>query len=345
MTELVRADALRNYPELVAQLGGDAEALLRKAKIPPEALREEDAFIDFRAMLTLMEDTATALRCKDFGLRLGLAHEDIAIFGPVALAAQNCETFGEAIDCMSRYFHTHNPSVLISLEPRDSLVVRLCVKLALPDPPARWQYNERNAVLAYIGLARLSSNASRPLKISLPHAPLSPPARYYGIFNSCPVQFDNECVAIDFKATDLRIPMRGHNAQLRKVATAFLENQQENPRSTLRMRVRDAIRPLLPSGRCDQTNLADALYMHPRTMQRRLAVEGTSFEAIKDEVRRELAQRYLLSTLMPLSQVTALLGYSEQSALTRSCQRWFRSTPLALRRNRRDTEKKISPTA
>ena len=72
--------------------------------------------------------------------------------------------------------------------------------------------------------------------------------------------------------------------------------------------------------------------MHPRTLQRRLREEGTTFEDIKDEARRDLAQRYLAHPDVPLAQVTAVLDYSEQSALTRSCQRWFRpNTPRTSR--------------
>ena len=70
--------------------------------------------------------------------------------------------------------------------------------------------------------------------------------------------------------------------------------------------------------------------MHP---QRRLREEGTTFEDIKDEVRRDLARRYLAHPEVPLAQVTAVLDYREQSALTRSCQRWFQTTPSALRAN------------
>jgi AraC-like DNA-binding protein len=71
--------------------------------------------------------------------------------------------------------------------------------------------------------------------------------------------------------------------------------------------------------------------MHPRTLQRRLREEGTTFEAIKDEARQDLAQRYLAQPDVPLTQITALLGYSEQSALGRSCRRWFGATPREMR--------------
>jgi AraC-like DNA-binding protein len=71
--------------------------------------------------------------------------------------------------------------------------------------------------------------------------------------------------------------------------------------------------------------------MHPRTLQRRLKGEGTTFEGLKDETRRDLARRYLAQPDVPLTQVTALLDYGEQSALGRSSRRWFNATPQQFR--------------
>jgi AraC-like DNA-binding protein len=95
--------------------------------------------------------------------------------------------------------------------------------------------------------------------------------------------------------------------------------------------VRQAIESLLGISPCSQREVARTLYMHPRTLHRRLQLEGTTFEEIKGEARRDLAQRYLAQPDLPLSQVTALLGYSEQSALGRSCRRWFNTTPREMR--------------
>jgi len=75
--------------------------------------------------------------------------------------------------------------------------------------------------------------------------------------------------------------------------------------------------------------------MHPRTLQRRLADEGTVLEDLRDAVRRELAERYLAEPGMPLLRIAELLGYSEASALTRACNRWFGMSPRALRMHRR----------
>ncbi|HSW11457.1 MAG TPA: AraC family transcriptional regulator ligand-binding domain-containing protein [Solimonas sp.] len=330
-TDLVRADALRHYPELVASLGGDARALLRAVRIPPQALRNAEGFVSFRAMLELLELSAETLDCKDFGLRLA-KQQGIDIFGPLSLAAQNCETVGDALECFQRFFHTHNPALEISLRPAPGGKSTLVgTRILLSRPSAHRQFDERNALIAHQSILLLSGNAYRPLRVLLPHSRLSPAATYRASFG-CELRFDQGEAAIEVSAADLRRPVRGNNPQLRRIATAFLESQGSKAQATLGSRVRDAIKPLLPSGRCDQANVADALYLHPRTLQRRLADEGSSFEQIREEVRREVAEHYLRSSNLPLSQVTALLGYSEQSALTRSCRRWFKKAPLAMRR-------------
>ena len=79
--------------------------------------------------------------------------------------------------------------------------------------------------------------------------------------------------------------------------------------------------------------------MHPRTLQRRLREEGTSFEEIKDDVRRDAAARYLSQPDIPLTKVAALLGYSESSVLARSCRRWFDSSPRKVREQYEESAK------
>lgn len=89
---------------------------------------------------------------------------------------------------------------------------------------------------------------------------------------------------------------------------------------------------MMRDGACTSTDLAAALAMHERTLQRRLKAEGTSFEVIRDDVRRELAQAYLAQRNIPLAHVAEMLGYAEASAFTRACQRWFGQAPRDVRK-------------
>ncbi|MGF6166357.1 AraC-like DNA-binding protein [Pseudomonas sp. 2725] len=67
-------------------------------------------------------------------------------------------------------------------------------------------------------------------------------------------------------------------------------------------------------------------------LQHRLAEEGRSFDEVVETLRRERADHYLAEIHMPMSQVTGLLGYSEQSVFNRACRRRFSLSPGARRR-------------
>jgi AraC-like DNA-binding protein len=88
---------------------------------------------------------------------------------------------------------------------------------------------------------------------------------------------------------------------------------------------------LLPTGQCGVDAIASEFAIHPRTLQRRLAAEGRRCQEVIERERRALAARYLAEPGLPLSQIASLLGYAEQSALNRSCRRWFGKTPGQVR--------------
>lgn len=330
MTALVRSDTLRKFGELVTELGGDSAALLRKARIPPSALRSSDSFVSFRSVLQLLEYSAEALDCKDFGLRMSV-RQDIEIFGPLALATQHCETLGAAVETFSKYLHTHTPGLQIATSHNASKkTTQLIFRVLLAKPPAHPQYDERCLSMAHNCLKMTSASVYRPLRMLLPHCRLSS-AKTYSRYFGCEVLFDQPATALEFDSSGWNRRLPKHNQQLHLIATAFLDKLGDKPNALLSLRVRDAIKQLLSTGNCSQADIADVLHLHARTLQRRLSEDGNSFEAIKDEVRSEMAHRYLTKSSLPLSQITALLGYSQQSALTRSCQRWFNCKPLALR--------------
>jgi AraC-like DNA-binding protein len=99
----------------------------------------------------------------------------------------------------------------------------------------------------------------------------------------------------------------------------------------LHTQVRALVVRLIESGQCNNERICEALGLHPRTLHRRLKAEGKAFESIKDDVRRDVALRYLQETDHSLTFIAEKLGYAEQSVLTRSCLRWFSTSPSQLR--------------
>jgi AraC-like DNA-binding protein len=104
---------------------------------------------------------------------------------------------------------------------------------------------------------------------------------------------------------------------------AYLRSVGTPRDDTLSLKVAGLVRGLLSNSNCFSEQAALALGIHERTLQRRLHTEDTSFEQIKDDVRREIAESLLAQPSVSLSHITYVLGYADSSAFARSARRWF----------------------
>ena len=323
---MVQAQSLRGYRELVGDLGGNPTRLLRQAGIDPAALERLTAFISFEALTDLLERSAAELRCPDFGLRLA-ERQDIGILGTLAVAMRYSVTVGEAMQCGSEYLEVYNAAIAFTIktgEPRAK--ARLEFRL-LPGHELRWaQTAEHGIGLTWRIMTLLSEGRCHLYQVWFPHAAVATEASYRARFDA-PLDFRAGQAALVVAESDLNLPISENIQELHDIATRYLRSRLSRGRTTVTVQVRQVVEALLGTGTCSHDEVARALYMHPRTLQRRVREEGTTFEAIKDQARRDLAQRYLSQPDLPLTQITALLGYSEQSAFGRSCRRWFDMTP------------------
>jgi len=96
-------------------------------------------------------------------------------------------------------------------------------------------------------------------------------------------------------------------------------------------RVRAALLELLPAGRSDAAAVARRLALSGRTLQRRLADEGTTYQAVLDRTRLALAHHYLDRPDVTVAEVAFLLGYDEPSSFYRAFHRWSGRTPQQAR--------------
>jgi AraC-like DNA-binding protein len=120
------------------------------------------------------------------------------------------------------------------------------------------------------------------------------------------------------------------NDLLLKYCEAALADRRVNM-SQLRTRVENSISPLLPHGRVLVEDVARSLGMSKRTLARKLSDEGLNFIEILQQLRRDLAVRYLDDRKLHVSKIAWLLGFNEVSAFTHACKRWTGKTPSQMR--------------
>ncbi len=329
---MVRTDALRSYHDVVRELGGDPVALLERHRIEPETLTLTDAFVSYRAFVHLLEHTAEALACPDFGLRLATHQGGIAVLGPLAVAMRNCSTVGEAYAYCAAHLQVYSTAVRIQIE-EDKAAERhfMRFEIVLPRLPQQRQAVESSLALTHQAVLTLSQGRFGAREVWFRHERLAPASSYRPHFGA-PVHFEMPFNAVFFTSSDLAQPIAGQDTQLYDIASNYIDTRFPAAHLDLAIRVRVVAARLLALGQCSLQEVSSRFHVHPRTLQRRLQDEGTSFDAIKDDVRRDAAYKYVSDVTIPLSRIASLLGYSEPAVLTRSCYRWFSSSPRNLRR-------------
>lgn len=105
----------------------------------------------------------------------------------------------------------------------------------------------------------------------------------------------------------------------------------QNARMPIATRVRGALIDLIPMGRTGAEDVAAALQISRSTLQRRLRDEDTSYQAILDTTRREMAVRFLTKTSLRSDEIANVLAYSDANSFSRSFRRWTGKAPMAFR--------------
>ena len=100
--------------------------------------------------------------------------------------------------------------------------------------------------------------------------------------------------------------------------------------------VRREVAAQLANDRARVDDVAAALALSTRTLQRKLAEAGTNFQAVHDAARQALAEELLRDSRLNLTDVAFMLGYREQSSFNRACRDWFGNTPARTRERLRD---------
>jgi AraC-like DNA-binding protein len=293
-------------------------------------LGDEDALIPYRQVIYLTEHCATKLDAPDFGLRLA-AIQDIGILGPLAVAMQNSSTVEEAMRCAASHLFVQSPALQMGIDEQgDQTRVRLHINLSNMPHQGMRQAEDLAAGVSCGILRLLAGDKCDLIRMELPHEPLCPASVYERHFGA-PVLFACAANAIVVSTATMKTCLSERSEQLRQLATNYLDVQFPTADGLVSTRVETAIRRTLGTDSCNRATVAWAMAMHPRTLQRRLEREGESFNQIRDRVRREKAEYYLCRTNAPLSQVAGIIGYSEQSILSRSCRRWFGMPPRKVR--------------
>lgn len=316
------------------------DCFLDDAGIAPALLDQTNSRVTVQQLVALFESLVE--RLDDDGLGLQSRPLKRGSFALIARSALSAPTLDVALRRMARTYRLLQDDVFLELRregPQAGLVLRFA------NPAVSWP-NFLHELLLRVFWRLLAWLAGGKLPIVRFDFTFECPAyaQSYGRVFPAPLAFGQAQSAFWFDASYLRHRVRQDEQSLFQ----FLSKAQANillPPSTLdsaSASVRSHLLQTQPRWP-DLAATAGSLHMSSATLQRRLATEGTSFQALKDALRRDLAVVRLNTSTVPLATLACELGFSDSASFQRAFKGWTGNAPGAYRRLGTDRGNDHSP--
>lgn len=313
---------LRELMYAAAAHGASFEELCCRLQVTPEQLSDGEGMIAWHIdpardfWTNAVQLTGNPL----LGLHLG-AQSTGRHFGMLGMLAKSCRTLGDAMRTISQYNNTLTHVLSYGYEVSSGHATITFEPLRL------WEMHNgesaRQAVDTSLSgfvsaFQSITTGKIAPEKVELKYSARSP-----GVYESilgAPVVFQSGRNALIMKRADMDLPLISHDQSLQGVFDVLISNKQA--RMTGQVSLAQQVGALLLQETGGQMptieSVSSQLNMTPRTLQRRLAGEGTSFRGISLQFRKDLAAQLIRTGSARKQQVAGMVGYADADALRRA---------------------------
>ncbi len=323
----IASGALKKLLTTARAAGADPEGLCAAAGVTASALEDADARVPISALHAMWD----AWLAKNPTIDIDRSAYAPGDYGIVGFVVMNSATLATALDHLERYIGlwTDDPGF-----ERDGATLRFAYRNAFADTPGFRHATEAAPIEVIHGARLLTRTHVVPSEIRFVHASPDHATRLEAFFG-CAVVFGAKENALVFRPEHLDLPVAQADAQLgaflRQIAEGALGKRgalgEDDPLDGVRRILANELQHGVPSIDVVAARLATS----ERTLRRRLERSGTTFRALLDDTRAELARAYVGDAKMPLAEVAFMLGFSEPSAFHRAFKRWTGKTPSAFR--------------
>jgi AraC-like DNA-binding protein len=321
---LARAASLQGFHELVVELGGNPDDLLTQAGLPSALVADPDQLISGHALCRVLDLAADTLQCPSFGLLLS-QRQGISMLGPIGLLIKKSASFQDVFAMLHKYLSLHSELISFDLDIHGTHAVLRCFSHAQGADHGRQVIDLTLGVGCNI--VRLYAGANwRPQAVYVQHQAPSDCSTYALVFHA-PLRFAQEFNGVVFDAQLLQVPLRSFEADMQSFLGQYLDRQRQARGLDVVSQVRTVITTQLPKGRSSLQDVANVMRITPRTLQRQLAKQAVTFQALLDDVRKQTALAFLRSGTQNLTELAQILGYADLSVFSRAFKHWFGVSP------------------
>ncbi len=325
---MVRMAPTMTVPSLLAELGVEPAGLLAEFGLTPAHFDEPDRVISFEARSALLARCARAARCPHFGLLVG-QRGTTSVLGPVGFLMLSAPDLRVALEIGTRQLRLHNPVGSLAYS-RSGSFCTFSYTILGPGHAG----DEQSLDLALAGMCIVMRTICglhwQPVEAHLAHSRPRDVAPYRR-FVQAPVVFDSYQTAVVFRSQWLDRPLATADPLLHLLMQQYVREIGPDPGEDLPGQLRRIMPNLLTRGRATPAAAAQRMGLGIRTLNRRLAEDGSAFSRLRDESRYSIARQLLGNTRMPAGEVAVRLGYANASAFTRAFLRWSGVAPTQWR--------------
>ena len=311
---------------LITDLGISPANVLRRAGLPGDLLSRGGTWLppgEFFALVAAVEDEAAD---PNLPIRIGQAIS-VEAFDPAIFAAICSRNLNQAAVRIARHKKLIGPMRLLvsRSEYETSIEYRWPTDL---QPPALLAITE---LVFWVALVRLATRTEvRPTRVTSPKPPGDVDA--YQEYLGTSIRKGRE-QSIAFAASDAVRPFLTTNEPMWEFFETGLRRRLAEMDVTANTsdRVQSALLELLPAGDASIQAVSQSLGVPVRTLQRKLGNEHSSFRAVLNQTRRDLALHYLERSQLPVGEISFLLGFDNMNSFSRAFNAWTGETPKQAR--------------
>jgi AraC-like DNA-binding protein len=310
--------------------GHDPKPLFEGAGLDPALMRDPEARYPMAGLQQLWLAATAVTGDETLGLTVARRIRPTT-FHALGYAWLASHTLGEALARAERYFAVVNDGVRLALGAPRGGEVTLSLTPIAARPPMLAPASVDASAAALVMLARMSAGPEwHPKAVRLPRPKPKAPARFTAFFQT-PIDYDARAIALVFDADGLADPLPSGNRELAIANDAVLKRLMARlKQGDIEGQVRSALIERLASGAVHQAGIAKALALSERSLQRKLAEAGTSYQKVLDATRRELGEAYVREGSRSITEIAYLLGFADPANFTRAFRRWLGVAPRAL---------------
>lgn len=328
----LQGTVIRTIFQTATSFGAAFDALCQTSGIDAAEIGDSEKMVEWEKAALIWVPLLKLTGDPLIGLRMGIGTPKM-LHGMVGFLIQSCKDLDQALQMLAKYGHMVSPMVSYTYTVHDEAVLEIeqnKMWLMKHPEPAR-HANDFLFASTLNTAAALTGKRIVPKRIELayPKREISVYQQFFG----CDVLFNQQVNRIILDKREVTTPiLSSDQSMFERFQSMVAEKQALLSSHTTRANLKQVLfmqfRGRIPS----IEEAAAALDMSPRSLQRKLQEEGTSFRELAGEIRKDIAFQLMQNPAIKISEVSDILGYSDPTAFRKAFKSWTDLAPRALRK-------------